>query len=119
MAKRSNELERLAHEAVEHQARHAQKKAAAFLGVLISNAQHDGSTSDGLSRKQRASVCDLPKNQSPRRKDGKETGEQATFFRQLVRGAPAAGRPGGGVVIEMLFRTLAGVHRAFVLPEPF
>ena len=53
MAKRSNELERLAHVAVEHQARHAQKKAAAFLGVLISNAQHDGSTSDGLSRKQR------------------------------------------------------------------
>src|SRR5262245_61009846 len=80
MAKRSNELERLAHEAVEHQARHAQKKAAAFLGVLISNAQHDGSTSDGLSRKQRASVCDLPKNQSPRRKDGKETGEQATIL---------------------------------------
>jgi MoaA/NifB/PqqE/SkfB family radical SAM enzyme len=49
MANKSNELERLAREAVEHQARYARRKAQALLDLLTrdtSPAQREGSNDD-------------------------------------------------------------------------
>jgi len=55
MANKSNELERLAREAVEHQARYSRRKAQALLDLLTRDTeQHDGS--DDLSPRQRELV---------------------------------------------------------------
>ena len=59
MTKKSSELDPLAHEAVEHQARYSRQKAKAFLDLLTSGKQSDGSTSDEPTPQQQELIDEL------------------------------------------------------------